>query len=169
MKSFDWTKWSAVAEIVSSVAILVTLVYLAIQTNQNTAAVQASVRQTWLSEDRALLEVWIQSPEDRELMIREVGSLSNQEKIRLSAWLVIFVRNREVQWLQRQSDVIDEATWQTYSSAIGPILSYEITRPWWNERSTTGEWDSGFVAYVNELLSELPVTRPSISELTSFD
>ena len=42
MKSLDWTKWSAIAEIFSSVAILVTLIYLAIQTQQNTAAILGS-------------------------------------------------------------------------------------------------------------------------------
>lgn len=168
MSKIDWTKWSAVAEIVSSLAILITLIYLAVQTGQNTAAIQASTRQTWLAEDRALLNVWIEHPEQRELMIREVGSLTDEEKISLSAWLVIFVRNREIQWLQRQNGIIDEETWLTYSQAIGPLLSYEITRPWWEARSATGEWEANFVAYVNQILSNTPVSRPSISDLTDF-
>ncbi|MEJ2089323.1 MAG: hypothetical protein P8Y69_12805 [Gammaproteobacteria bacterium] len=42
----NWTKWSAISEIVSSVAILVTLVYLAIQVQQATVAVNAEARTT---------------------------------------------------------------------------------------------------------------------------
>ena len=34
MKDVDWTKWSAIAEIFSAIAIVVTLLYLAVQTNQ---------------------------------------------------------------------------------------------------------------------------------------
>lgn len=170
MSKIDWMKWSAVAEIVSSLAILVTLIYLAVQTGQNTAAIQASTRQTWLAEDRALLEVWIEHPEQRALWIKEAGSLTDEEKISLTSWLVIFIRNREIQWLQFQNGVIDEKTWSTYSSSIGPLLSFEVTRPWWEKRSLSGEWDAGFVAYVNEILSTTPVTRPSsISELTEIE
>jgi hypothetical protein len=48
-------KLSAIAELVSSVAILVTLGYLAVETRQNTLATQATVRQAMLAEDRELL------------------------------------------------------------------------------------------------------------------
>ena len=51
----SWKNRSAIAELVSSIAILATLAYLAIQTQQNTQALQASVRQSMLTEDRELL------------------------------------------------------------------------------------------------------------------
>jgi len=161
-------RMSAVAEIVSSMAILGTLVYLAVQTAQNTAAVQASTRQAMLAEDRELIALRLEYGVNL-LMTREVGSLSDDERDRLSSWLVVFIRNRENQWLQLQSGGIDEETWRTYSGAIAPILSYEITRPWWTERSSRGEFDPGFRNYVNGLLSETPVQRLTISEVTGFD
>ena len=160
---------SAMAEIASSVAILGTLVYLAVQTSQNTAAVRASTRQAMLAEDREVLSLQFEYPEVLEYMSREVGSLEDPEKIRLSSWLVIFLRNRENQWLQLQNGVIDEETWETYSSAIGPILSREIVRPWWENRAASGEFDAGFVSQVNGILAEMPVRRQSVSELTKFD
>ena len=160
---------SAIAEIVSSIAILVTLAYLAVQTAHNTAAVQASTRQAMLAEDRELLALQFEFPEVQEFMSREVGSLTDNERIRLSTWLVIFVRNRENQWLQRQKGVIDDETWLTYSSAIAPILSREITRPWWENRESTGEFDSGFMSFVNGILSETPIERLSVSEMTGLD
>lgn len=39
MKKIDWTKWSAVAEMVSSIAILITSIYLTIEIGQNSEAV----------------------------------------------------------------------------------------------------------------------------------
>jgi hypothetical protein len=159
---------SAIAEIVSSIAILGTLVYLAVQTAQNTAAVQGSTRQAMLAEDRELLALRLEYGVNL-LMTREVGSLSDDERDRLSTWLVAFIRNRENQWLQLQSGVIDEETWRTYSAAIAPILSYEITRPWWTERASRGEFDPGFRNYVNGILSETPVQRQTLSEVTGLD
>ena len=51
MTKVDWTKWSAVAEIVSSVAILMTLVHLAIQTQQVTVQNEQLVQQTQQNTD----------------------------------------------------------------------------------------------------------------------
>jgi len=48
MSKIDWAKWSAIAEVFGAVAIVVTLGYLAIQTQPNMAAVQASVRLSML-------------------------------------------------------------------------------------------------------------------------
>jgi hypothetical protein len=160
---------SAIAEIVGSVALLVTLAYLAVQTAQNTAAMQASTRQAMLAEDRGLLALQFEFPEIVEYMSREVGSLTDREKIRLSTWLVIFCRNRESQWLQHQNGVIDDRTWEAYSAAVGAILSREIVRPWWEARATSGEFDPGFVSYVNGILADIPVRRQSVSELTHFE
>ena len=182
MRKIDWTKCSAIADILGAVAIVATLLYLAVQTQylaeqtellaiqsqQNTAAVQAATRQAMLAEDRELLALRLEFGV-QELMIREVGSLSDDEKIRLSTWLVMFLRNRENQWLQRQSGVIDEATWLTYSYTIGPILSYEVTRPWWVQRVSRGEFDPGFVGYVNGILAERQVERLSVFEVTGLE
>ena len=49
--NINWSKWSAIAEIISSVAILVTLIYLSIQTHQNLVATQTNTRQTMISND----------------------------------------------------------------------------------------------------------------------
>ena len=164
MNALDWTKWSAVAEIASSIAILVTLVYLAIQTAQNTAAVQASTRQSMLAEDRALLELQIAYPDTALLQVAEPGSLSDEQIVRIASWLTIFVRNKENQYLQFRNGVIDEGTWRAYSSVSAEVLSYEITRRWWESRSAVGEFDPSFTQYVNELLATRDVKSYTVSE-----
>ncbi|MGD8809227.1 MAG: hypothetical protein PVG24_06460 [Gammaproteobacteria bacterium] len=51
----NWAAIGAITQIVGMIAVVVTLVYLAIQTKQNTSATQAAVRQAMLTEDRELL------------------------------------------------------------------------------------------------------------------
>ena len=67
-----WEKASAIAEIVSSVAVLVTLVYLAIQTKElaaqtevNTAAIIATSRMGALNADMQLMRMIADYPEAR--------------------------------------------------------------------------------------------------------
>jgi hypothetical protein len=80
-------KLSAVAELVSSVAIVITLGYLAIQTQQNTVAMQATVRQAMLTDDRELLFRQIEYP---LLVAARTGDtdLSDEEFVRLGSYLV---------------------------------------------------------------------------------
>ena len=77
MKKIDWTKWSAIAEVLSSVAIVATLLYLVIQTQQNAAAIQASSRQTMLMADWEVLQL---SPNDH-LQVKEDLSILEMEEL----------------------------------------------------------------------------------------
>jgi hypothetical protein len=122
-------KLAAIAEIVSAVAIVVTLAYLAIQTQQNTVAIQASVRQAMLESDRAMLFLQAENPSISISRDTDI-ELTDEDAVRLSSYLVAVVRVRENQRLQYQNGVIDERTWRTYSSAILPVFSTERARSW---------------------------------------
>ncbi len=162
-------KLSALAELVSAIAIVVTLGYLAIQTQQNTAAIQASVRQAMLANDVELIRQQLDYP---ELVTGRAGDadLSNEDLVRLTANLLAVVRSRENQWLQYQNGVIDERSWRTYQMAIPAKLSTDFMRSWWRNRTAREEFDEGFVATVDKLLDENP-PRPaqSIRESLGFD
>ena len=82
----NWTKVSAAAEILSSVAILATLVYLAIEIQQSAEANQANTRQAILASDQQFLELLVDSPEIHLLWYKL--ELSDEKRIRLSYFLI---------------------------------------------------------------------------------
>lgn len=162
-------KLSALAELVSAVAIVVTLGYLAVQTQQNTTAVQASVRQAMLVDDLGLIQMQLDNP---ILITGRSGAadLSDDELVRLGTNLLGLFRTRENQWLQYQNGVIDERTRRTYQTAIPAVLSTEFMRSWWRNRSQRGEFDESFVIVVNNLLGKHPLPpATSIRESLGFD
>ena len=162
-------KLSALAELVSAVAIVVTLAYLAIQTQQNTAATQASVRQAILESEMELVRQLVDYP---IVFTGRSGDadLTDEELVQLHANLLVLVRTRENQWLQYQNGVIDEITWRTYQTAIPAVLSTEFMRSWWRNRTARGEFDEGFVTAVDKILNDNP-PRPvqPIRESLGFD
>ena len=169
MQKIDWTKWSAIAEILSAVAILVTLAYLAIQTRQNTTAIQASVRQAMLTDDWELIRAQIEFP---ILFLSRAGEveMTDEELVRLNSYLVGFVRTQENRWLQYQNGVIDERTWSTYAAAIPSIFSSDFVRSWFRNRAARGEFDDDFVSMVSKVLAENPTQRsPTVREALGFD
>lgn len=150
MKPIDWTKWSAIAEIVSSVAILITLLYLSIQTQQNTDAIQASVRQAMLAEDRESLYKIIEFPS-----LNKRIELTETEEVQLFANMIAFIRMRENHWLQYQNGVLDEATWLSYRQPLLNVVFHSaFGRIVWIEQSE-GILDPSFVESINSWVSEI--------------
>jgi hypothetical protein len=150
-----WAKLSAIAEILSSIAIVVTLIYLAIQTQQNTAALQASSRDSILEADLQHLYRIVDDP-DVWFSYRK-GNLTDEERVRLFHFLGAFARIRERDWLQYQSGALDEETWKAYQEALLRTLSGINTRKWWAAVSGAGLFDSGFVENVNSGLADRPL------------
>jgi hypothetical protein len=144
-------KLSAISELVSSIAIIATLVYLAIETRQNTLATQASVRQAMLAEDRELLFKAMEYP---FIARNQVPDLASDEAYQAGAWILAFLRSRESFWLHYQNGTIDEETWLSYRAPILDLLSNDFPRVFWVARTRQGEFSDGFVAEVEALLKQ---------------
>jgi hypothetical protein len=162
----NWTKASAAAEILSSIAILVTLVYLAIEIQQSAEATQANTRQAILASDQQFLELLIESPDLNLLWYKT--ELSDEERIRLSYFLVTTVRMRESNWFQYQNGILDDATWLAYRGSLIVMLSAPQTRVWWQNFGLERIFDPEFISLVNELLANQPVFERS-RHITAFD
>ena len=146
-------KLAAVAEIVSSIAIVATLAYLAIQTQQNASATRASVRQGMLAEETQLLLAQLQFP-FLNAEFQKTIDLTLEQKVQVQSWITAFLRVRENHWLQFQAGVIDEGTWQAYRLPIQIVLSTEVGREQWALRRARGEFDPAFVEDVDRLLAQ---------------
>jgi hypothetical protein len=146
----NWTKASAAAEILSSVAILVTLVYLAVEIQQNAAATQADTRQAILESDQQFLQLFIDNPELNLLWYKP--ELTDEEKVRLSYTLITFMRMRESNWFQYESGTLDDRTWRSYRASIVAMLSAPRARVWWENFGVERVFDLDFVSVVDNLI-----------------
>ena len=145
-------KLAAIAEIVSSVAIVMTLGYLAIQTQQNAAAIRATIRQGMLSEETQLLLSQLPYPFINSTTLDE-RELTPDQRIQVRTWTTAFLRVRENHWLQFQAGVIDEATWRAYRLPIRIVLGTRVGQEEWEFRKDRGEFAQGFVDDVNGFLA----------------
>ena len=156
MSSVDWSRWSAVAEIASSIAIVGTLIYLSIQTQQNAEAIMANSRNTMIATEVALNQQAVDNPVIR--LIRSKENPTSEELAQLETWLISLVRTREHQWLQYRAGLLDESVWEAYVNALPAVLSNPIERAWWNYVKNL-YFDPEFVGDVDELLLNVPVNR----------
>jgi len=151
MRNADWSRWSAIAEIVSSAAILITLVYLAIQTQQNTQALTANGRQAALQIELDYLGNTLSYPEiySRPVNAPDDG-LDRETRVRMWVAAIVLARMREATWLQHQSGSLDEGTWNGY---LSQFLSELEVNPYmhtvWEQYSD--QFNTDFVQAVNEM------------------
>ena len=149
------TKVAAWSEIVSSVAVLATLAYLAVQVQQNTAAIQSQSRQAMLATDLSTLALTTNDPGillDRS----SPDELSPARKMRLHSNLTSVLRTREYQWFEYQNGLLDEAAWRAFRTPISLVfLGTKRTRGWWNDMGREG-FDPQFVNMVDGLIKDQP-------------
>lgn len=103
----DRSKLADLSEILSSIAIVFTLIFLTVEVRQNTNALHAQSRQSVL--DAAQVELYFQAEHPGiALSAIKAGPLSAEENISLDAVLAALMRGREYSWLQHQDGAIDE-------------------------------------------------------------
>jgi len=163
----NWTALSITVEFLGVIAVFVTLVYLAMQTRQNGAAIVANTRQAILASDQEFLEAIRDDPELE--LIRFKSELTDHEKIRLYFLYLTFARMRESNWFQYKNGVLDPPTWESYRNSIVAMYSTPNGMKWWDYyMSRPGLWSPAFVSMADELLKEAPEVAESRS-LSIFD
>ena len=161
MSNINWSKWSAIAEIISSIAILVTLIFLVVETSQNsdlleqnTTAILSNGRQNtlqseldWLNKVHEYPEIYNGDPPEFN------DGLNRETRIRRLVQASTLIRMRENSWMQYQLGAIDRAAWEAYMSSFKYIFE---SNPYlrWQWEFTVDHLDLGFVKYVNETISK---------------
>ena len=144
-------QYAYIAEIVGVIVIAVTLIYLAIQTKQNTAAVRASVRHAVLEADRESIQMFIEYPS-----LNKLTNLTAEEETRLVGYFLHFTLTREHHWQQYRDGVLDETSWTLYRGAFLHVMfSSRLGRAFSDSQVGSALRDPDFVRHINEWLSKI--------------
>lgn len=123
----NWEAISAISGLVSAIAVIVSLLYVAVQLRQNTKAVIAGSRQGLLDSDLGLISDYINHTIDPHLIGDDVKLSSDDE--RRFTWIVIkAIRIREWAWHQFSVGALDEPSWQSYMAPVPGIFSTNRAR-----------------------------------------
>jgi hypothetical protein len=162
----NWTKASAVAEILSSIAILVTLLYLVIEIGQNTEALEAASRQGVLDNS---LETLYTAVGDPEIWLSYVKpELTDTERVRMSAYLFGLTQRGQVNWAQYQAGALPETGWLIFQQGLIGTLKYARTRQWWDYYVSRSTFQPAFAEHVNSILAETPIAT-QLNDIEAFD
>lgn len=161
------SKLADLSEILSSIAIVITLVYLTIEIRQNTNALAGQTRQAVLASAQAELTQLLENP-DLVVTMASTGPLeSPQQHVRMDAWLSQTMRGREFAWLQYQAGTIDQAQWDTETAVLLSIFDSPLNRVWW-ERMGRHAVGPDFGAFVDNAFEQNPATGEMLSAVLTW-
>ena len=133
----NWNEVAAIAEAAASFAVVISLVYLAIQvrlqSKQNQMSVINSLTQQWnetirvFAADKELYEIWMKG-------LVEFESLPAIERGRFSAILVGLTQIFEGLHLHHRDGKVDPGLWEGFDNRLRDVFATPGAQCWWKLR-----------------------------------
>lgn len=149
----NWDAVSAVAEVIGALAVVFTLMYLAIQMKHSTLAVNQAAQQSMVAEMGASMDLLFADPKGAELWLKGIASfasLTAVEKVRFTCLLHHFTRVVEQAHLSFRVGTLDAPTWQGLEAQSRDVFGSPGIQQWWSLRR---HWYSeAFRSFADELI-----------------
>ena len=148
------SEWAHIAEITSAIAVVISLIYIGLEVNQNTAAVRASTHQSMIDYGREQSEILLTNEtladlvekgeiEPEALTARERGKFYEFTTWRLATWESVF--------LNHEHGLVDEEVWRSWDGYYRLIT---LDKPGYAEfwRDNRIAYDAPFMDHVDSLI-----------------
>jgi hypothetical protein len=157
------SQFADLGEILGGIAVVASLVYLAIQIRQNTKTVRAST----LHENTDLWSALFLRLSEPDLARAYVAGMAGQPDIRPLHYTQFFFLCRsmflafENQYYQTRHGVLDPEAYASYTRSISKqVLAFRGFRIWWEMNRAVFSPD--FVAHVDAMIARVPEADPAL-------
>lgn len=157
----NWSAIGALGDLIGALAVVVSLVYLAIQVRQNTNAVRAETAREVVASIRAVNTTVASDPELFRLfstMTENPDQLSPEERGRVTHLLFNHYRAIEEAHLQYTKGNLDEEIWAGWSRTFYDYINSPGWRRYWELRRDL--FSGTFARYVDGLHGDRKPMRP---------
>ncbi|MDH3990400.1 MAG: hypothetical protein OEV34_14795 [Gammaproteobacteria bacterium] len=154
MSKKNLTSLAAIADIVASAAVVISLVFVVLSLNQNTEALRSS-NDNYLYElmDQHLSDVQL-DPNFAQIILKSASSeaLSPEEELRLEIWIFRQLNTWELAFSRYQDGLMDPTDWSEWSETFSANILQLLSKEKWNQ-SKVG-YGKDFVKYVDAIYAD---------------
>ena len=153
----DFQSLANLGEIIGAVAVVVSLIYLAVQVRQNTTSQQTENYARALDRISAQQSRLSQNSDDAVMFSRGVknaANLTSAERIQFT-WLLYEIFGAfEFMFHASQTNAIPVEVWRRWSDTVAFWLTFPGVQTWWSVRPVP--FTDSFTAFVDELAANNP-------------
>lgn len=156
-------------EIIGAIAVVVSLIYLAVQVRQNTQAQHTENFSRALDRVAAMQATLSQDPETSVIFSRgvlEPSELTPKERTQFTWAMYELFGAFEFMFLASKANAIPEEVWQRWSSAVAWWLTFPGVQTWW--KVTPIPFTDSFTSYVESLLENNPTDDETTRRYQDF-
>ena len=156
-------------EIIGAIAVVVSLVYLAVQVRQNTRAQQTENFSRALDRIAAMQATLSQDPATSVIFSKGVADpseLTPKERMQFTWTMYELFGAFEFMFLASKDNSIPEEVWRRWSSAVAWWLTFPGVQAWWKVRPVP--FTDSFTSYVKSLLENNPTNAESTQRYQDF-
>lgn len=157
----NWSAIGALSDLVGALAVVVSLVYLAVQVRQNTRALRAETAREVVASIRAVNTTVASDPELFRIfstMTENPDQLSAEERGRATHLIFNHFRAIEDAFQQYMKGNLDEDIWAGWDRTFYDYINSPGWRGYWERRRDL--FSSAFVRYVDGLTGDRKPLRP---------
>lgn len=129
----NWEAIGAIGEIGGALAVLVSLIYLAVQIRQNTKMMRSSAKQQLTAGTQNLIYKAIDNSDAWVKLTNGEHASTPEEDARMSLLVRAMLRGFEAQVYQHQAGLLEEDEWQALRAAIVGICALPGVARYWEE------------------------------------
>lgn len=156
----DWTAAAAVANLVSAVAVVASLVYLALQVRHSTRVARAAAQDSVVAAARAVTLQLGQDPELDAIFragLQDLGGLSVDQRARFIHLAFQLLKIFESMHYQYRVGVLDEDTWRGWERMVHHYVAAPGLRAYYELRR------DAFPRRFQDLIDAIPRTEASLT------
>ena len=166
-------EYALIAEIVSALAIVLSLIFVGLQvkqesdaTNTNTEAIRSTVQQSLMKADQDLLLFAASHPRMQKVDTLTGDNEENAElRTQRGLWFVAMLRTREYYWRQYRQGLLDEDTYVSYVNATCQNIhdSKFLTSLWAGISASSRNFPQDFIDELNSRIKTFEKEHPRTS------
>jgi len=148
--------WASIAEIISALAVVVSLLYVGFEIQRNTRVGLASNRQAIAARAQELA-LYSAETQIHWLLFgpgNEVIELTDVEQDRLTVYIGALLRTTEEAYLLYRDGLLDEEYWTTRAGVMLAALRSDIARNVYVRTREFGFYTSDFAAWADQALAD---------------
>jgi hypothetical protein len=147
----NWEAIGSLGDAIGGVGVVLTLLYLAQQTRQNTRAVRAASFHQVADSLSDISMTIVKDPSLVSLLTRvnsDAESLSPDDTARYGYFLLATVRRIESLFFHAEQGTIEIESWRGTQQTLHFIFGKEVAQRWWTENAN--RFNADFRAYVDQ-------------------
>ena len=159
MESLSLEQASYLAEIIGVIAVVISLIYVALQLKQNTQAIKQGSVKNIINTLRDATANLGQSEEKTEILLQlsqNTPELTMTQKVRSYVMLQNLMSAFELAYFEQSQGALEEEHWSGYQQFLVDICKAPGIREYWKARCTWYRKD--FRAYMDEVILPRPAS-----------